>query len=234
MTTIKYLRMPPGSEDGGTEWMHSIPDHYIQGQRGFDRRIMEDLAAVGVPCYTLNDLAMRRPRTIPQGIPIFIDWLKNLETRVPGPESEHRHLIRAGLIRNLIDPAARGNQEVIDLFIAQVRHQPPIAPFLRDWSCDGLQILATKKHFAQIVDLLTNLPEKTHELSLVGYLGKVRTPESRELAIRYLDSPAVIGAIKALTQMRATGVRDLIEPFTTDPDRTIRKLSKRALEKLPE
>jgi hypothetical protein len=232
-TTIKYVRMPYGSENGGTEWLHDIPARYVDGQRGFDRRIMEELAAVDVPCYTLDDLA-NGPRTIPQGIPIFIDWLKNLENRIPGPETEHRSAIRSGLIRNLIDPAARGNKEAIDLLISQARRRPPLPSQQLDWACIGLRTIATKKYFAQIADLLAHLPEGTHQYPLIEYLGKVRTHESRDLVIRYLDGPMTIAAIKALTQMKATGVRHLIQPLIDDPNSNVRKLSKRALEKLPE
>ncbi|WP_433201644.1 HEAT repeat domain-containing protein [Nocardia sp. CA-107356] len=228
---IKYARMPYGSENGGTEWMNDLPARYKDGERGFDRRIMQDLAAVGVPCYTLGDLS-NGPRTIPQGIPIFIDWLANLETRIPGPETEHRSAIRSGLIRNLIDPAARGNQEAIDLLIAQVRRQPPIPERMQTWACDALHLIAGPKNFVQIAELLEELPEGTAMIPLVEYLGKVKSPEARDIALRYLDSPARGKAIKALVQMKATGVRHLIEPLVDDRAPAVRKQAQRALEKL--
>ncbi|WP_433729587.1 HEAT repeat domain-containing protein [Nocardia sp. CA-129566] len=228
---IKYARMPYGSENGGTEWMNDLPVRYKDGERGFDRRIMQDLAAVGVPCYTLDDLS-NGPRTIPQGIPIFIDWLANLETRIPGPETEHRSSIRSGLIRNLIDPAARGNQEAIDLLIAQVRRRPPIPERMQTWACDALRLIAGPKNFTQIAELLQELPEGTAMIPLVEYLGKVKTPESRDIALKYLDSPARGKAIKALVQMKATGVRHLVEPLVHDRAPAVRKQAQRALEKL--
>ncbi|MFC9892508.1 HEAT repeat domain-containing protein [Nocardia sp. NPDC127579] len=233
MNIIKYARMPYGSEDGSTEWMSDLPARYKHGQRGFDRRIMEELAAVGVPCYTLSDLS-NGPRTIPQGIPIFIDWLTDLEKKIPGPETEHRSGIRAGLIRNLIDPAARGNQQAIDLLIAQLNRRPPLPLPHRDWACTGLGLIATKHNFEQIAELLSDLPEGTHRGDLVAYLGKVKTVEARELAISYLGSGARESAIKALVQMKATGVRHLIEPLVDDPHPPVRKRAIRALERLPE
>lgn len=229
---ITYKHMPAGSENGGTDWMNNVPARYVHGQHGFDRRIMEELAAVNVPCYTLDDLS-NGPRTIPQGIPIFIDWLAHLETRIPGPETEHRSIIRSGLIRNLIDPAARGNQQAIDLLIAQVRHQPPLPTQHREWACAGLGVIAAKQNFAQIADLLANLPEGTPKSALVEYLGKVKTPEARDLAVSYLGTGPREAAIKALVQMKATGVRHLIEPLLDHPYASIRKQAKRALEKLP-
>ncbi|MFE6922482.1 HEAT repeat domain-containing protein [Nocardia sp. NPDC057663] len=230
---IEYARMPFGSAGGGTEWMVNLPARYKHGERGFDRRIMEDLAAVGVPCYTLGDLA-NGPATIPQGIPIFIDWLANLDERIPGPETEHRSAIRSGLIRNLIDPAARGNQEAIDLLIAQVRREPPIPERMQTWACEGLRLIAGPKHFDQLVALLDELPAGTAIYALVEYLGKVKTPESRDVAVRYLDTIARGSAIKALVQMKASGVRRLIEPFVQDRAPSVRKAAVRALEKLPD
>ncbi|MEV0033431.1 HEAT repeat domain-containing protein [Nocardia sp. NPDC050793] len=224
--------MPRGSENGGTEWMNNLPARYVHGRRGFDRRLMEELAAVGVPCYTLTDLA-NGPRTIPQGIPIFLDWLINLETKIPGPETEHRSAIRSGLIRNLIDPAARGNQHAIDLLITQARHQPPLPQRQQDWACQGLALIAKPEHFPQITALLDELPSATARYPLIEYLGKVKTDQARQLAIRELDGPAHLAAINALAKMKAEGVRHLIEPFTTHPSSQTRKAATRALEKLP-
>lgn len=228
MTTIKYRRMPYGDD-----WMENLPVRYKHGQRGFDERIMRELAAVGVPCYTLDDLA-NGPNTIPPGIPIFIDWLANLEAKIPGPETEHRLTMRKGLIRNLIDPAARGNQQAIDLLIAQLRRDPPLPEYVQAWACTGLRVIATRKNFPQIKQLLDELTYETPKAPLVEYLGKVKTPEARDLAITYLDQPSRAFAIKALVQMKATGVRHLIEPLLHDEGAHVRKAAKRALERLPE
>ncbi|MEV6274002.1 HEAT repeat domain-containing protein [Nocardia sp. NPDC051832] len=233
MTIIKYARMPYGSEDGGTEWMNDLPVRYKHGERGFDRRIMEELAAVGVPCYTLNDLA-NGPGTIPQGIPIFVDWLSSLESKIPGPETDHRAAIRTGLIRNLIDPAAEGNQQAIDVLIAQVRRETHKPPYAQTWACDAIGMIAGPQNFTQIAELLQELPSGTAICPLIAYLGKVKTPESRDLAIRYLTGVGREDAIQALVQMKATGVRHLIEPLVDDPHPPVRKKAQRALENLPE
>ena len=69
-------------------------------------------------------------------------------------------------------------------------------------------------------------------IPLVEYLGKVKTPESRDIALKYLDGPARGRAIKAWVQMKATGVRHLIEPLVHDRASAVRKQAQRALEKL--
>ncbi len=232
--TISYARMPHGSEGGGTAWMAELPARYRDGERGFDRRIMEELAAVGVPCYTLDDLA-NGPRTIPPGIPVFVDWLTELDDRIPGSETEHRATIRMGLIRNLIDPAARGDQRAIEALLAQFDRNPPVPEYVRTWAAEALKMIAGPKDFAPIARLMGDLPKDgTAVIPLVGYLGKVKTDESRDLAVRYLDTPARGAAIKALVQMKATGVRRLIEPLVDDRHPPVRKVARSALEKLAE
>ncbi|SKN26430.1 Uncharacterised protein [Mycobacteroides abscessus subsp. bolletii] len=227
--TSNYIGMPQGDD-----WMDNIPSQYVHGERGFDARIMHDLAEVGVRAYTLDALA-NGPATIPEAIPVFIDWLSHLEERIPGPEPDHGHrsIIRSGLIRNLIDPAARGNQQVIDLLISQVQHQPPLPLRQIDWALGGLKLACGPKDFSKIVALIPDLPAGTPIIPVIQYLGKVKTRDSHQLLIRYLNGPAREFAIKALVQAKAPGIRHLIEPLVHDPDTLVRKAARRAMERLP-
>ncbi|SLH81372.1 Uncharacterised protein [Mycobacteroides abscessus subsp. abscessus] len=227
--TSNYIGMPQG--DG---WMDNIPSQYVHGEHGFDERIMRDLAEVGVRAYTLDDLA-NGPATIPEAIPVFVDWLSHLEERIPGPEPDHGHrsIIRSGLIRNLIDPAARGNQEVIDLLISQVKHQPPLPSRQIDWALGGLKLICGPKEFSKIVALIPSLPTGALVIPIIQYLGKVKTEASHQLVVGYLDGPAREFAIKALVQAKAPNVRHLVEPLVHDPDASVRKAARRAMERLP-
>lgn len=169
---IRYVGMPVGSENGGTAWTENIPPRYIDGQGGVDRRLMDELAAVGVPAYTLSQLS-NGPRTIPQGVPIFIDWLANLETRIPGPETKHRSSIRIGLIRNLIDPAARGNQAAFELLSKQHYRDPPMPSAHRWFTVSALGYIARPRHFVQVVKILDDLDPTIAAGPLLRYLGRV-------------------------------------------------------------
>jgi len=224
---IIYPGMPEGDD-----WMTNLPARYHDGERGFDRRLMGDLAAVGVPCYTVGELT--RARTIPQGIPVFIDWLTHLEERIPGSETKHRKAIRAGLIRNLNDPAARGNQKAIDLLIAQLQRRPPLAGAASDYAARALARIATKSDFARIAELIEEGPAEVTKGPLIEYMGRVKTPEARDIALRYLDTEWTFFSLKALIQMKASGVRHRIEPYVHDANATVRKYAKRAVERLPE
>lgn len=224
---ITYPGMPEGPN-----WMEHLPARYKDGHRGFDRRIMEQLAAVGVPCYTLGDLS-NRVRTIPQGIPIFIDWLTHLEERIPGEETPHRESIRAGLIRNLNDLAARGNPAAIEALVAQLRRKPPMRSGLIGYATVALARIATKRDFPLITELIDELQHQGAAAGpLIEYLGKVKTDEARDLALRFLDTFTYF-SIRALIQMKAPGVRVRIEPYLTHSDASIRKEARRAMERLP-
>ncbi|WP_090562335.1 MULTISPECIES: HEAT repeat domain-containing protein [unclassified Mycobacterium] len=217
----------------GDDWMKNLPARYHDGERGFDRRIMEELAAVGVPCYTLGDLSNRVP-TIPQGIPIFVDWLNHIEERIPGPETSHRTAIRAGLIRNLNDSAARGNQAAVDALVNQLRRQPPLPRPLPEYADSALGRIATKSDFSTIAALIRDMPPDFSRSGLISYLGRVKTPEAQAIALEWLDTAYTGFAIKALVAMKAAGVRDRIAPYVEDANAWVRKSAQRAMERLPE
>lgn len=222
--TTDYPGMPEGDD-----WMDHVPARYRHGEDGFDRRLMEDLNAIGFRCYTVNQLPHR---TVPKAIPVVLDWLEHLEERIPGPETRHRELIRSRLIHRLNDPAIRGNQRAIDVATVQIRRQPA-----RPSPCVGLagQVLAraaTVRHFDQIVAVFRELDDDNGDkFFLTAYFGKVKATQSRDIVLPYLDRWANI-VIPALIKMNATGVRDLIAPHLKDSWPPTRRYARRAMERL--
>lgn len=214
----------------GDDWRDHVPARYVDGEHAFDRRLMDDLAAVGVRCYSINYF---KATTAPQAIPVFVDWLTHLEERIPGKETHHRNVIRIRLIWNLHDRAAKGQQQVVDLMFDQIHHQPPLSGRVIDSALSTLAFVATAKHFDQITALLGELPDAPGRSWLVEYLGKVKTDEARDLAASYLDTPYTSAALRALIQMKATGVRDLVAPHLGSEHKEIRKYARRAMERLP-
>ena len=138
------------------------------------------------------------------------------------------------MIRNLNDPAARGNQQAIDLLLAQLRREPPLEAPLPEYALHALGTIATKENFAAIAQLLDQLPEGSAVGALIEYMGRVKTPEAQAIALRYLDTEWTLFALKALVQMRAAGVRQRVEPYVTDANASVRRYARRALERLPE
>ncbi|MFL0243292.1 HEAT repeat domain-containing protein [Mycobacterium sp. SMC-17] len=227
---------PPIVYDGmpeGEGWMDHLPARYHHGQRGFDRRIMEELAAVGAPCYTLNQLS-DRVRYVPQGIPIFIDWLTHLEERIPGPETDHRQAVRIGLIRGLDDTAIRGNRQAFDALVAELRRGATLPGPSADYAHFALARIATVKDFPTIAALLEQLPPEAPRGALIEYMGRVKTLEAQQVVLKWLDTEWTWFAIRALIAMKASGVRDRIAPYVDDANSNVRKYAKRALERLPD
>ncbi|MEE6163738.1 MULTISPECIES: HEAT repeat domain-containing protein [unclassified Mycolicibacterium] len=220
-----YLGMPEGDD-----WMDNLPAWLRDGENGFDRRLMADLAAVGYRCYTINRLP---GRTVPKAMPIVLDWLEHLEERIPGAETRHRELIRGGLVWRLYDPAARGNQRAIDLVITQIRRQqPPLPSPFSDGAGQVLARIALPRHFDQICELFHELhDDNSAKFFLTEYFGKVKTTQSRDIVLPYLDRwPSIV--IPTLIKMKATGVRHLIEPHLKDSWPPTRKYARRAMERL--
>lgn len=225
---ITYAGMPEGDD-----WMCNLPARYHHGQRGFDRRIMEELAAVGVRCYTVNQLS-DHVRFVPQGIPIFLDWLNHLEDRIPGPESDHRTAVRIGLIRGLDDIANRGNREAIDVLAAQLRRRPPLHGRAADCAQFALGRIATVKDFPTIAALLNEMPPGVQRGALIEYMARVKTPDAQQIVLDWLDTEWTLSALRALIKMNVPGLRDRIAPYVEDASSHVRKYAKRALQRLPE
>lgn len=221
-----------GGVPEGDDWMDRVPARYHNGEGGFDRRLMKDLASVGVRCYTLDGVT--GIGSVPQAVPILIDWLSRLEERIPGPENRHRQAIRANLIRCLGDRTLRGNRQVIDLMIGQLTRRPPLPGVAPDRAGYALARIATKEDFTRIAQLIEELPPEVPKGSLIEYLGKVKTPQAREIALHYLDNGWTYFALKALIAMKATGVHARITPYLQDSNAMVREYARRALEKLPE
>ncbi|MQY18571.1 hypothetical protein NRB20_16500 [Nocardia sp. RB20] len=114
-----------------------------------------------------------------------------------------------------------------------MRHEPRLPQPTLDWASQALRKIATTKNFQQIVALLKEAPPGPHFLWLIEYLGKVETPEARELAISYIDGFHTEFAIKALVQMKATGVRHLIEPIADDVTSHFCRRARWALDRIP-
>ena len=220
-----YHRMPEGDD-----WMDKIPVKYRHGENGFDRRLMENVAAAGYRCYTIDQLP---DRTAPQLIPTVLDWLEHLEERIPGPETPHRERIRDALIWRLNDSAARGNRHAIDVVIAQIRRtEPPLPSLAAAGAGQVLARIALPRDFDRIAELFHELDDsRSEKFFLTAYFGKVKTAQSRDTILPYLDRYAQI-AIPALIKMNAVGVRHRIEPYLRDSWPPTRRYARRAMERL--
>lgn len=222
------------------DWLDHPPAGVRDGRGGFELRLFRELAAVGVRSYSLSVLT--KFPDLPAAVPIFADWLTHLDQRIPGPEAfgvlgspeEHKAVLRADLIRNLDDRSARGNPAVIALLTTQLRRTPPLRFDVRFHAATAIAHLARTPDFDLIATLLDEQPpgDQTRN-ALLTYIARQHDPRARDIAGAHLDHPHTrAAAIDALTRMRATDTRTLIEPYRDDPDPYIRQRAARALAKL--
>ncbi|WP_280408853.1 HEAT repeat domain-containing protein [Nocardia brasiliensis] len=226
--SYEYARMPQGDN-----WLDDLPARYRHGHNGFDLRLARELAEVGVRCYTLGDLS-NGPRTIPPAIPIFVDWLEHLDERIPGPQTHHKWAIRTGLIRNLIDPAAKRNRRAIDVLFREIeRTDAPLQPHVEFWAVSALDTIAERSDYDRMVRLLHTLSNVESKVPILHYLGQFKTAAARELILPFVaDSNTRAPAIKALARFGNSADRALIAQYRDDANAQVRNAVKSALAKI--
>lgn len=217
----------------GDDWLERRPARYVDGERGFDLRILRELAAVGVRCYTVQDLIHYYP-TVPPAIPILVDWLANLDEKLPGPETRHRATMRISLIQHLGEPAARGNAEAIAALLSQLRRDPPLQPYDQYFAANSFYKIAGRRYYDDVIALFQGALSSVGKDPLLRYLGQFATPEAKRIARDHLDDFMTRqSAIRALARMKATGVRDAVAAYADDPNEQVRKEVARAMKRLP-
>ncbi|RMI28716.1 HEAT repeat domain-containing protein [Nocardia stercoris] len=221
----------PGMPEGD-DWLDNLPPRYVDGQRGFEMRLARELAAVGVRIYTVGDL-QKYSGTEPESIPILVDWLRNLEQKIPGPETRHRDSVRAGLLRKLADPAVYGDQEAIAAVIAQLRRDPSIRSGLESYAAQALEVIAGPENYPEILALFDELTDDSARAALLPYLGRSKTPEAIQRAVDELAYPGTRQyAIQALILAEADDTLPLIARYADDPNEQVRDWVKTAMEQL--
>lgn len=225
----------PSSDD----WLTRIPARFKDGKEGFDLRLARDLGAVGVKAYTLSPLANRPMKeSLPEAIPVFVDWLLHLDERIPDgrtlQEQLHKRAIWIGLIDNLYDPAAKGDQQVIDTLLDQFDkpnfHVEGHFPATRT-----LDYVATAKDFDRMVALFEKSSNHNcARLPLVHYVGRFNTDRSRALLLSFIknDDELRWEAIRALPRMKHPEDIELIEQYRGTSDAAGDKIIDTATRKL--
>lgn len=228
--SFEYDGMPQGDD-----WMDFITHAgMVDGKDGFERRLVDDLAAVGVRAFTVGRLKSA-VRSVPPAIPVFIDWLNNLDSRVPGEETRHRSGLRTSLIMALDDPAAKGDRAAVDALFHQLdRRSPPLARPVQIWATEVLGRIATKDDYERMLALTRRADlEDGTRIALVRYLGRFRRAESRELARSYLERPIVRQeAIHTLGKVGTSDDIDAIAAYANDDNPRVRRAAETALKKL--
>lgn len=227
--TYEYPGMPKDEN-----WRDSLSGIFTDGKEGFDRRLVDDFAALGLRIVQAVDI--RKHKSLPEAaFPIIIDWLNNLDERIPGEETRHRSGIRISLIKALDYPEMKGNRDAINALLRQMdRTSPPLEDHVKIWTLGILNKIATKADYDRMLAFTRRSDLDTGQRSaLVRYLGKFKRDESRAVARDYLQYEFVNQeAIRALGKIGTAEDIDAVKAFTHDENPRVRRAAETALKRL--
>ncbi|MFF0542205.1 hypothetical protein ACFYTF_05155 [Nocardia thailandica] len=223
------------------DWLENLPPSLVDEQTGFELRLVEELAAVGIRTYELSPLSKLRP--LPTAVPIVVDWLEHLDERIPGAEGRgvtgspesHKRAVHTSLLISLNDRSARGNRRARDILVAELRRNPPLPEDQSYFAARALATVAGPADFDLILGLFEAQPRPNEVAAgLLEYVGRQKSqPLATTVAAGYLGDAATRNyAIDALGKLKSPGAAELIEPFTNDADPYTRKLAERTMKKL--
>lgn len=191
---------------------------------------------MGYKTYYLDPLRYLY-KTMPAAVPVFTDWIKHIDERLPEPrhtkaERKHKDSIWMCLDINLIDPAAKGNRDTIEALFGQ---------FDKSWAPEGvryqaaraLDYIATKADYDRMVALLRDSNSGVRN-AVTHYLGRFRTDRSHDLLVHLLatDPEVTQAAMTALARMKRPEDIEILRPWLDDPRDLIQRDAKRAIAKL--
>lgn len=197
-----------------------------------EQAMKHQLDEAGIPEDTVWELVNSR-NDYPQAVPIMVDWLQQLDDRVP--PDEDRRAWRAGLLRNLITKHAKGNRAAVDILFHQFEIQPPLTNLELEAAGFALAQVADRSDFPRVAALIRSERDFPIKSQLVRWLGQFKTDEAKELAVSQLPNPRTrSAAMSALVRQKATGVRDAVAVYLDDEHEVWRKEARKTLDKLPE
>ncbi len=191
--------------------------------------LVRDLRDAGVPVTDLWELVNAKAQ-YRSAIPVLIDWLQNVDTRVPAPD---RPKVQEGLVRALSVPAARpaAARVLIDEFR---RAADPTGFGLRWVIGNALSVVADDSVFDEIAALAQDRRYgKARQMVVLG-LARSKDPRAVPLLAGLLtDEDVAAQAVTALGKLRPPGVRPAVERMLDHPQALVRKEAKKALARLP-
>lgn len=209
------------------------PDWYLQ--------MTADLRATrGLPGKDLSDL-VNTGKPYPNAIPVLLDWLENLDSRVVAPITRYDESTREFLIRALTTTEARGPRTV-ELMLSQFGRDPAPKGATLFPAGNAVKYLAGPEHFDEIAAIVTARPDGRQ--ALIEWIGSSRRKAALPILLDQLDDPEVACSVmrvlrrKSLPDDVLARVRPQLEhyrDFPGDKDKgpgELRKQAKLTLNKL--
>jgi hypothetical protein len=191
--------------------------------------LSRDLRAVGLPIGDLWELVNAKAQ-FKAAIPVLIDWLYNVERRVPGPGQAR---VREGLVRALSVPAARPSAAPV--LIEEFRKASDPSETGLGWVVgNALSVVADDSVFDEIAALAQDTGYGKARQMIVFGLGRSKDPRAVPLLVGLLgDEDVAAQAVMALGRLRPPGVRPAVERLLAHPRALVRREAKKALARLP-
>lgn len=191
--------------------------------------LARDLRAAGLPISDLWQLVNAKTQ-YKAAIPVLIDWLRNVERRVPGPDQPR---VREGLVRALSVPAARPG--AAPALIEEFRKAADPSETGLGWVVgNALSVVADDSVFDEISGLVRDPGYgKARQMIVLG-LGRSKDPRAVPLLVGLLgDEDVAAHAVMALGRLRPVGARPAVERLLDHPQALVRREAKKALARLP-
>lgn len=191
--------------------------------------LSRDLRAVGVPVGDLWELVNAKTQ-YKAAIPVLIDWLRNIERRVPGPGQSG---VREALVRALTVPAGRPSAALA--LIDEFRRVSDHSETGLGWVVgNALSVVADDSVFDEVAVLAQGAGYgKARQMIVLG-LGRSKDPRAVPLLVGLLgDEDVAAHAVMALGRLGPAGVRPAVERLLDHPRALVRGEAKKALDRLP-
>jgi HEAT repeat protein len=191
--------------------------------------LARDLRAAGVPVSDVWELVNAKTRYT-AAIPVLIDWLREVEWRVPEPE---RSGVREGLVRALSVRAAR--PAAAPVLIEEFRNAADHSETGLGWVVgNALSVVADDSVFEEIAVLAQEPGYGTARQMIVLGLGRSADPRAVSLLAGLLaDDDVAAHAVMALGRLRPPGMRPAVQRLLDHPQALVRRAARKALARLP-
>jgi hypothetical protein len=190
--------------------------------------LLEDLEGAGVRVDDLWDLVNGRMQ-YRAGIPVLLDWLANLESRV---DATHRPSVREGLIRALSVPAAR--PVAAAEMVRQFQDADDSSGLGLRWVAgNALSVVADDAIFDDLERLARDASYGKARQMVVLALGRSKHPRAVPLLIDLLaDDEVAAHALMALGRLRAPQSRSSVESMLSHSSPLVRREAKKTIARL--
>lgn len=193
------------------------------------QQLLHDLEAVGVVVTDAWDLVNAKTAQYPTAVPILLDWLAHLDSRVPDAD---RPRLREALVRALTVKTAR--PDAAPLMIELFKQASDAGRAGEAWAIgNALSVVGDDSCFDELAALASDRTAGTARQMIVHGLGGSRHPLAVPVLIRLLEDDDVAAhAAIALGKLKAAAARPALEALLAHRRPLVRREAKKALAKI--